>query len=476
MNGQLLSLRCPEGEANMGRQVLSDKFIKALKPAKPDERYYEWDTLVPSFGVRVTDRGGKTLGVMKRIAGAKYPAWRAICEYAPLPDTEVKAAKNTYNALPVEERAKLSFDQYLLETYGASTLAPARERARKWLALIQAGLDPKELEAAQRKAAADKRLAAERERSATFSTVLEIFIAEKVHEKLRTENAVKRRLRNEVLPVWRNRSIHSITRDDVKDLILTIVQRPAPEYARSVLDDVRMLFAWAVDSVKADKPYRLGASPVAGIKPKVLIGAKTVGTRVLEDNEIRALWIATGNVGYPIGPMVRMLLLTGCRLDEVAGAKRGELNGDWVIPPERFKSGIQHRVPITDDLRSLLESLPQFKFGGDYLFSYCHGREPVNSFTNAKRKIDAFMPAEMPHWVFHDIRRTVRTAFEKLHVLPVVAELAIGHGKKGLEKVYAQYRHGPEIKNAFEGWHGMLRSIVNPQANVIPMRKRKRRR
>jgi integrase len=367
----------------------------------------------------------------------------------------------------VEERAKLSFDQYLLETYGASTVAPAREKARKWSALIQAGIDPRELEAAQRKAAADKRLAVERETMAAFSVVLEIFVRDYV-SKLRTAKAVVRRLRNEVLPVWGNRSIHSITRDDVEDLILGIKERGAPEYGRSVLDDVRMFFNWCVESVERGKPYRLTIAPTIHIRPKKLIGPKTIKTRVLSDAELKALWLAAGNVGYPIGPMVRMLLLCGVRLNEATGARWGEFNGNYTIPRERFKSDLEHRLPITKDLAALLATLPRFK-SGDHLFSYNHGRDPVNSFTSAKRKIDAFMPADTPRFSFHDIRRSVRTRLSQLRVDRDVAELIIGHGKKGLDRIYDQHEFEPEIREGLERWQGMLRSIIDPQPNVVAL-------
>jgi integrase len=432
-----LPLGCPhKGTGMTTSKILNDRTIRSLKPAPEGKRYAVPDGIVPGLAVRVTDKGSKSFVLITRYPGKADPTRRALGDV------------------------------------GEITLADVREKARDWLRQIKTGIDPTAVEEEKRRAEEAKRLAAERERSAAFSTVVETFIDEYVG-KLRTAPAVTRRLRNEVLPVWGNRSIHSIARDDVRSLILTIVKRPAPEYARSVLDDLRMLFSWAVDMVEADRPYRLGASPVAGIKPKFLIGKKTVGTRVLEDNELKALWVATGNAGYPVGPMVRMLMLTGCRLNEVAGARWCELNGEWVIPPERFKSDIQHRLPITNDLRVLLDGLPRFK-SGDFIFSTRYGRKPMGGFTKAKSKIDSFMPAETPHWTFHDIRRTVRTRLSQLHVHRDVAELIIGHGKKGLDRIYNQYEFKDEIRDGIERWHGMLRSIVNPRPNVLPLRKRRR--
>ncbi len=91
---------------------------------------------------------------------------------------------------------------------------------------------------------------------------------------------------------------------------------------------------------------------------------------------------------YPFGPLVQMLMLTGCRLNEAAGAQWREFNGAWVIPAKRFKSGQEHRLPITDDMRALVDALPKFK-SGDFLFSTRYGVKPVSGFSKAKRQIDA---------------------------------------------------------------------------------------
>jgi integrase len=412
----------------MTTKVLTDRAIAALKPAPSGDRYNTPDGIVPGLAVRVTDKGSKSFVLVARYPGSENPTRRA------------------------------------LAGVGEITLAAAREKAREWLLLIKQGIDPTEREEEQRRAEESSRLAADHAQRASFSFVVEIFLKEHV-SKLRTAPAVTRRLRNEVLPVWGDRSIHSITRDDVEDLIRGIKDRPAPEHARSVLDDVRMLFNWAVESVDRRAPHKLANAPTDHIRPKKLIGPRMIKTRVLDDRELRAVWIAAGNVGYPVGAMVKMLMLTGCRLNEVAAAHWREFNGGWVIPPERFKSKIEHRLPITEDLAALLATLPRFQ-SGDFLFSTQHGRKPVNGFSHAKDAIDKYMPADTPAWTFHDIRRTVRTRLSQLRVDREVAELVIGHGKKGLDRIYDQHKFEAEIRDALERWQGLLRGIVDPRPNV----------
>jgi integrase len=231
--------------------------------------------------------------------------------------------------------------------------------------------------------------------------------------------------------------------------------------------------------VKRDRPYKLTASPCDRIKPGKLIGAKKVRTRVLADDELRTLWKACDEIKYPFGPLVQMLMLTGVRLNEAAGAQREEFNGIWAIPAERYKSGQEHRLPITDDMRELLKALPEFK-SGDHLFSTTSGKKPVSGFSKAKARIDELMPAGTEPWTFHDIRRSVRTRLSGLQIptrdrkstVPIpdhVAEMVIGHGRKGLQRVYDQEKYEFEIREALEAWQARLRLIINPPANVVSM-------
>ena len=71
-------------------------------------------------------------------------------------------------------------------------------------------------------------------------------------------------------------------------------------------------------------------------------------------------------------------------------------------------------------------------------------------------------------WVVHDIRRTVRTRLASLRVSDLVAEMVIGHGRKGIQRVYDQHTYEPEMREALELWAARLRDIVTPPPeNVV---------
>ena len=62
------------------------------------------------------------------------------------------------------------------------------------------------------------------------------------------------------------------------------------------------------------------------MRPREIIGAKKARTRVLNDDELRALWKAAEGMGYPYGPLFQLLALTGQRKSEVAEARWSEID------------------------------------------------------------------------------------------------------------------------------------------------------
>jgi integrase len=146
--------------------------------------------------------------------------------------------------------------------------------------------------------------------------VAEEFIAKKV---VKTAKAIgtTQDIRRELIPRWGDKPIADVSRQDVIAMAEGIAER-APYQAHNIFGHVRLMFNWAI----ARGTYGLEASPCDRLRPADLIGEKKPRSRVLSDAEIIALWTATEALGYPCGPMVRMLLITGQRKNEVARAER----------------------------------------------------------------------------------------------------------------------------------------------------------
>jgi len=127
-----------------------------------------------------------------------------------------------------------------------------------------------------------------------------------------------------------------------------------------------------------------------------------------------------------------------------------------------------------------LHAMPRFK-RGDHLFSTTYGAKPIEGFSKIKERLDELMldelrathseSADLLPFVVHDLRRTVRTRLSALRVPDTVAEMVIGHGRKGLQRVYDQHKFESEMREALSAWASRLRDIVEPPpANVVPLR------
>jgi integrase len=410
------------------KRVLTDRALKALKPAKHGQRYEIGDAVVPGLAVRVTDTGTKTFALVARFPGSHNPTRRALGEY------------------------------------GAMTLERARDEARRWHELLHRGIDPRiEIER--------QRLSEARRQENSFASVAEAYFAHIKRQGHRQGAEIEREIRCEFISRWASRPITEITRHDLLEVIDAALKRGAPSKAHHLFSYASRLFNWAIER----GAYGLEHSPTHGMRPARIIGEKKPRTRVLTDAELKALWQVPEELGYPYGPVIRLLMLTGQRKSEVAEAQWSEFDlakREWSIPAERMKMDAAHVVPLTDDAMKVLESLPRFR-SGEHLFSTTYGKLPVNGFSKAKARLDKLMAkrlGKVTPFVFHDIRRTVRTHLSALPIPDLVRELVIAHAKPGLHRVYDQHAYAAEKRHALELWATRLRSIIDPpRANVVQL-------
>jgi integrase len=393
------------------KKLLTDKFIANVRQPHAGRRFIVYDVAVPGLQLRITPGGYKSFVLGARFNGSKH------------------------------------YTRRVIGTVGRISLAAARERAREWLLAIKSGQDPvQSLDVPKQNI------------YTSFGDVAEAFIARHLPHQ-RKGARVAREIRTELIKHWGPLPIAAITRRHVVELIDAIVDRPAPRHAHSIFSHVRLLFGWAINR----GVYGIETSPCDRLRPIQLIGPKRTRERVLTDDELRALWAATEG-WYPYGSLVRLLLLCGARLNECARATFSEVDFDrrvLVVPAERFKANSVHVIPLSDDAMTLLQALPR---RGEFIFT-SSGARPVGDFFMAKNRLDAAMG--IAPFQFHDLRRTFRTRLAELRVPDHIAELAIGHAKKGLRRVYDQHAYADEIRAAMNAWAMRLRTIVNPENNIV---------
>jgi integrase len=405
------------------RVKLTDRYIQSRGAAASGARVDHYDSLVPGLALRVTDKAAKSF-----VLHGRFPR---------KPETYTRRSLGSYPTLSLDE---------------------ARTKARVWQQLISRGIDPAVEEDRQR--AAQRLLQVN-----TFAAVAAAFLAEGTKDWAKAGEA-KTTIEREFVPRWRDRPITELGVQECGAAVKAIAARGAPYQAHNAFGYLRSLFNWAI----ASGCYGLQSSPLDRLRPKAVIGhAKALRTMVLDDLELNAVWQAAAAMGYPYGPLIHFLILTGQRADMVAGLVWREIDFDkqlWTVPADRMKGKKEerrtHEVPLCTHAITLLESLPRWN-GGDHVFTTTNGVKPVNGFSKAKSRIDALIVGQgykIRQWVFHDLRRTMRTHLSALPVQDMVRELVIAHTKKGLHRVYDQHAYQEEKRECMTLWEVRLNKIL----------------
>ena len=358
---------------------------------------------------------------------------------------------------------------------GFPSLATARKLAQTALDRAAEGLDP----AGEKQNAKRARTAGE---SDIFRDIAAQFVERHVKRNTRVSSAreTERLLNKEVLPKWGKKRVQDITKRHVLDLLEDIVVRGGGLTANRALSAIRKLFNWATQQDIID------VSPVARIRPLLIERSRD---RILSNEEIRWLWKACECVGYPFGPFVQLLLLTGQRRREVAGMRYAELdlnNRAWTIPGERSKNGNPHEVPLSDAALAILGLVPRIGNMQGYVFTSRADRH-VSGYSQAKSAIDKAMIAmarddagqsredsvkvEIPRWTFHDLRRTTASGMARLAIALPVIEKVLNHSSgsfAGIVSVYQRHSFADEKRRALDAWASFVRSVAQePASNVV---------
>jgi integrase len=172
------------------------------------------------------------------------------------------------------------------------------------------------------------------------------------------------------------------------------------------------------------------------------------------------VWKACDAVGWPFGPVTRLLILTGARRSEIAHLKWEEIVGDEIqLAGSRTKTGEPHTIPLSDTATYIIAQLPHVD-GGAYVFSR-NGRTPATDYATAKAKIDQIV--QIPPWRIHDLRRTLATGLQRLGVALTVTEAVLGHvggSRAGVIGIYQRHAYAAEKREALDLWARHVMDLV----------------
>jgi integrase len=329
-----------------------------------------------------------------------------------------------------------------LGTYGAISLEAARTKARAWLELIGGGTDPEQHAA--------------RKREQTFQAISDQYFLRKAkdHRSRRLSEATLARL---VHPSFGQRPIEAINRSDIVRLLDQIEDENGPIMANRTLGIInRVMNFHASRSDDFRSPIVRGMSR----------GTEQARSRILNDGELRAIWKATAD--YPVyGALLRFILLTATRRNEAGKMRWSELNGDrtWIIPATRYKTNLDHVIPLSSLALSVLPER-----NGDFVFSRSGGRQAMGGYERHKQAIDE--ASGVSGWVIHDLRRTARSLLSRAGVASDHAERCLGHVIGGVRGVYDRHEYFDEKAAAFEALAAQVQRIIDPQPNVVAIKRR----
>ena len=175
-----------------------------------------------------------------------------------------------------------------------------------------------------------------------------------------------------------SRSVHSISKRDIIDLVNAVVDRGSPVAANKSLKVVKSFFNWCVGRAIMER------SPCEGIRAPTVERARD---RVLTDGELAGIVRAARQLGGPYGAIVEVLALTGQRRDEVARMSWDEVDlerGVWTLPAARTKNDKPHIVQLADPAVVVIGTQQR---SGRFVFSR-NGVAPIGDFSSQKRRLD----------------------------------------------------------------------------------------
>jgi integrase len=348
---------------------------------------------------------------------------------------------------PAKKRARIT-----LGRYPSTSLANARALALDAKASIADGRDPR--------GTGD---------DMTVTGLVESYI-EKHVAGLRSADEIKRRLYRNIVPVIGNVKIAELHRRDATRVIDKVAKRDAPTEAMRSFEDLRAMMRWAVSRGDLDHSPIEGMRKPPGSKPR---------ERVLSDDEIQTLWNGLPKAlarSLDCQRIIKLCLLTGQRVGEVAGMTPAELDHKhriWNLPGSRTKNGHAHAVPLSP---LALELIGEGE--GEWIFPNAESLGPLPGAAVARTISRAQERFGIAQWSAHDLRRTALTGMAKLGVAPIVLGHIANHRtttKAGMTlSVYVQHAYEKEKREALELWADRLQGIIAGGAQVVSMGRGKR--
>lgn len=382
-------------------RLTAASIAKLSMPEGRDDIIY-WDDGLPGFGLRIRAGGARTWLVQYR-AGSK----------------KIRRQK-------IGDAARVRLED-------------ARNEARQLLAKVQLGGDPQ-----------GEKLQ-NRQEVELFGRHAQRYLTQVSQARTKPKSHTER-LRH-ITRDWRifnDVPIQEIGRRQIAIRLGEIAECHGPVAANRSRSTLSAFFSWAMGEGLVE------VNPIIGTNKQ---GEERARDRVLSWEEIVAVWSALGEDHH--ASIVRLLLLTGQRRQEVAGMEWSEIHLDeamWKLPADRTKNGRPHEVPLSHQAIRIVDHLERRT---DRANVFGFGVGPFSGFSRCKARFD--QRCGVRNWTLHDLRRTVVTGMNELGIAPHVVEAVVNHvggHRAGVAGVYNRAKYADEKRIALQKWADHLDVVV----------------
>jgi integrase len=340
------------------------------------------------------------------------------------------------------------------------SLADARIAVADAMKLLQQGRDPADVKK-------DANALAAATNADTLQAVAELYLSG-AGKKLRSVGEQRRNLIKHVFPAIGGKPIAKIVRSDIVKLLDKVQAEAGPFAADSRRAYLSKLFSWYTE--RSDT----FVSPMSRAVSRRTTREERKRDHILSDQELRDVWAVAEKSKSQFGVIVRLLLLSGARRNEISGMQWAELQGNlWTLPAARSKNKEAIIRPLSDAAMVIIDSQKQID-GCPYVFA-ARRNSPFRGMSAAKRIFDRELVdylegtgRTVDKWRIHDLRRVARTILSRAKVSADIAEMCLGHVVGGIRAVYDQHEYADEIKLAYESLASLIERIVHPEDNIIP--------
>ena len=417
--------RCTQSVPRYDPRGFKMKFtVRNIEVLKPKHTRYEaYDDNDRGFGIRVSPYG--------------YKCW--ITRYK----TNKRQRKYTHGEYRIDGKSP-----YL-------NLASAREEHHKVRAKIRKGIDPQ----------AEKQISKTLSQNApTVKELAEDFIALYAKPNKKSWKDDENRLEKHVLPKYGKLKAKDINRKHINLMLDDLLASGLGVGANRVFAVVRKMFNWAVSR------GILNASPCAQVSAPFKENKRE---RVLSLDELHNFLslLPNSNMGRQYQIVLLLMLITAQRKCEILNMQKDEVdlkNGWWVIPGNKTKNGLQHRVPLSNMAIELIEEAITLSGNSKYLFpSPIDEKKSIHEATICHKLAEIRDEMDIHDFIPHDLRRTAASYMASIGVPQLVVSKILNHVDSSVTAVYVRHGYDEEKRDALNKWERWIIELTKEQQSKV---------